>query len=223
MPSAKERPERAFWAQFSSQPCAARKDPRQAEQEFFDAVDFFAAGQGMPGQRSPLSSFLEFLACLPGGSPFDFGKFLDFFRMVSAVHEESHAKRQRERGGGALCSAALCYELRVGRRRVPVDDLQRLWSLGRGRPRCEAASRWCRRGPSSRDFPIFHGPHVNVMIVGVRELGLNAGGKGSRLAELELLCKCKCGSWCFLWCPFVSGCNGCSRTKAAEGPLPFRV
>jgi len=54
-----------FDASSAPQCLLRRKDPRQAEQEFFDAVDFFAAG-----------------------SPFDFGKFLDFFRMVSAVHED---------------------------------------------------------------------------------------------------------------------------------------
>lgn len=54
-----------FDASSAPQCLLRRKDPRQAEQEFFDAVDFFAAG-----------------------SAFDFGKFLDFFRMVSAVHED---------------------------------------------------------------------------------------------------------------------------------------
>eukprot|EP00913_Durusdinium_trenchii_P025936 g24336.t1 len=41
------------------------KDPRQAESEFFEAIDFFSLG-----------------------APFDAEKFDEFFRMVSAVHED---------------------------------------------------------------------------------------------------------------------------------------
>jgi len=54
-----------FDASSAPQCLLRRKDPRQAEQEFFDAVDFFSQG-----------------------APFDVEKFDEFFRMVSAVHED---------------------------------------------------------------------------------------------------------------------------------------
>ena len=38
---------------------------------------------------------------LPAGSAFDFGKFLDFFRMVSAVHED--AVKTRTKLGAVTC------------------------------------------------------------------------------------------------------------------------
>lgn len=56
---------RRFDASNAPQCLLRRKDPRQAEQEFFDAVDFFSQG-----------------------APFDVEKFDEFFRMVSAVHED---------------------------------------------------------------------------------------------------------------------------------------
>lgn len=56
---------RHFDASNAPQCLLRRKDPRQAEQELFDAVDFFSQG-----------------------APFDVEKFDEFFRMVSAVHED---------------------------------------------------------------------------------------------------------------------------------------
>ncbi|CAJ1410842.1 unnamed protein product [Effrenium voratum] len=54
-----------FDARSAPQCLLRRKDPRQAEQEFFEAVDFFSEGK-----------------------PFDFDKFSEFFQMISAVHED---------------------------------------------------------------------------------------------------------------------------------------
>ena len=98
----------------------SRKDPRQAEQEFFDAVDFFAAGATLG------TVFVRASSCRQrGGSAFDFGKFLDFFRMVSAVHEAGKKRGEKERG----VRPAVGNPWLRGRRRVPADDLQRLRSL----------------------------------------------------------------------------------------------
>ncbi|OLP76777.1 hypothetical protein AK812_SmicGene43246 [Symbiodinium microadriaticum] len=78
-----------FDASSAPQCLLRRKDPRQAEQEFFDAVDFFAAG-----------------------SAFDFGKFLDFFRMVSAVHEDDDEFRlMTSSAPGGLASEPLSARL----------------------------------------------------------------------------------------------------------------
>ncbi|CAE7178040.1 unnamed protein product [Symbiodinium pilosum] len=54
-----------FDASSAPQCLLRRKDPQQAEQEFFDAVDFFSEG-----------------------TPYHDQKFNNFFRMVSAVHED---------------------------------------------------------------------------------------------------------------------------------------
>ena len=104
-----------------------RKDPRQAEQEFFDAVDFFSQGIrcflfyyvlfvlgtlihpicSINLEETPAIFFIlkhfqfvfhvgvwffdVFFGQLEG-APFDVEKFDEFFRMVSAVHEDGRWK-----------------------------------------------------------------------------------------------------------------------------------